>query len=87
MLLCMGSSMLRLSGERRLCVALRALGYRRSCCDPCIFCLMGESVPQGPILIEEDDLAHPGNGVHVEDMAKEAPEDLQVWQVEEHLQQ
>ena len=36
------------------------LGYRRSCYDPCVFCLMGESGPQGHILIEVDDLATHG---------------------------
>ena len=46
------------------------LGYRRSCYDPCIFCLMDESGPQGHILIEVDDLATHGNAVHVENMAK-----------------
>ena len=46
------------------------LGYRRSCYDPCIFCLMGESGPQGHILTELDDLATRGNAVHVENMAK-----------------
>ena len=46
------------------------LGYRRSCCDPCIFCLMDESGPQGHILIEVDDLATHGNAVHTENMAK-----------------
>ena len=46
------------------------LGYRRSCYDPCIFCLMSESGPQGHILIEVDDLATHGNAVHVENMAK-----------------
>ena len=45
-------------------------GYRRSCYDPCIFCLIGESGPQGHILIEVDDLATHGNAVHVENMAK-----------------
>ena len=47
-----------------------SLGYRRSCYDPCIFCLMDESGPQGHILIEVDDLATHGNAVHVENMAK-----------------
>ena len=46
------------------------LGYRRSCYDPCIFCLMDESGPQGHILIEVDDLATHGNAVHAENMAK-----------------
>ena len=46
------------------------LRYRRSCYDPCIFCLMDESGPQGHILIEVDDLATHGNAVHVENMAK-----------------
>ena len=46
------------------------LGYRRSCYDPCIFCLMDESGPQGHILTEVDDLATHGNAVHVENMAK-----------------
>ena len=31
---------------------IESLGYRRSCYDPCIFCLMDESGPQGHILIE-----------------------------------
>ena len=46
------------------------LGYRRSCYDPCVFCLMGESGPQGHILIEVDDLATHGNVVHAENMVK-----------------
>ena len=37
------------------------LGYRRSCYDPCIFCLIDESGPQGHILIAVDDLATHGN--------------------------
>ena len=49
---------------------IESLGYRRSCNDPCIFCLMGESGPQGHFLIEVDDLATHGNAVHVENMAK-----------------
>ena len=48
---------------------IESLGYRGSC-DPCIFCLMGESGPPGHILIEVDDLATHGNAVHVENMAK-----------------
>ena len=46
------------------------LGCRRSCYDPCIFCLMDESGPQGHVLIEVDDLATHGNAVHAENMAK-----------------
>ena len=46
------------------------LGYRRSCYDLCIFCLMSESGPEGHILIEVDDLATHGNAVHAENMAK-----------------
>ena len=46
------------------------LGYRRSCYDPCVFCLMGESGPQGHILIEVDDLATHGSVVHAENMVK-----------------
>ena len=53
------------------------LGYRRSCYDPCVFCLMGESGPQGHILIEVDDLA-----THGERRSRwehgETPENLQV---------
>ena len=49
---------------------IEGLGYRRSCYDPCIFCLMGESGPHGHILIEVDDLATHRNAVHVENMAK-----------------
>ena len=60
-------SMLRPPQGRRSCVAL---GYRRSCYDPCIFCLMDESGPQGHILIEVDGLATHRNEVHVENMAK-----------------
>ena len=47
-----------------------SLGYRRSCYDPCIICLMDESGPQGHFLIEVDDLATHGNAVPVENMAK-----------------
>ena len=61
------------------------LGYRRSCYDPCIFCLMDESGPEGHILIDLDDLATHGNAVHIENMEK-VQKDLQVRQVEEHLQ-
>ena len=43
---------------------IESLGYRRSCCDPCIFCLMDESGPQGHTPIEVDDLAAHGNAVH-----------------------
>ena len=43
---------------------IESLGYRRSCYDLCIFCLMDESGPQGHILIEVDDLAIHGNAVH-----------------------
>ena len=46
------------------------LGYKRSCYNPCVFCLMGESGPQGHILIEVDDLATHGNAIHAENMAK-----------------
>ena len=41
-------------------------GYRRSCYDPCVFCLMDESGPQGHNLIEVDDLATHGNAIHAE---------------------
>ena len=44
------------------------LGDRRSCNDPCIFCLMDESGRQGHVLIEVDDLTH-GNTAHAENMA------------------
>ena len=46
------------------------LGYRGSCYDPCIFCLMDKSGPHGHILIQVDDLATHGNAVHAENMAK-----------------
>ena len=49
---------------------IESLGYRRSCYDPCISCLMDESGPHGHILIEVDDLATHGNAVHSENMAK-----------------
>ena len=49
---------------------IESLGYRRSCYDPCIFCFMDESGPQGHILIEVEDLATHGNAVHAESMAK-----------------
>ena len=61
-LLCVGLSMLRRG--------LESLGYRRSCYDPCIFCLMDESGPHGHILIEVDDLATQVNAVRAENMAK-----------------
>ena len=41
---------------------IESLGHRRSCYDPCIFCLMDESGPQGHILIEVDDLPTHGKG-------------------------
>ena len=50
--------------RKTLVRAIEDLGYRRSCYDPCIFCLMKESGPQGHILIEVDDLACHGNAVH-----------------------
>ena len=46
------------------------LGYRRSCYDPCIFCVMDESGPQGHVLIEVHDLGTHGNAVHAENVAK-----------------
>ena len=46
------------------------LGCRKSCYDPCIFCSMDKSGPQGHILIELDDLATHGNAIHGENMAK-----------------
>ena len=46
------------------------LVYRRSCYDPCVFCLMDESRKQGHVLIEVDDLATHGNAVHAENMVK-----------------
>ena len=49
---------------------IESLGYQRSCYDPCIFCLMDESGPQGHIVIEKDDLATHGNAAHAENMAK-----------------
>ena len=49
---------------------IKSLGYRRSCYDPYISCLMDESRPQGHILIEVEDLATHGNAVHGENMAK-----------------
>ena len=49
---------------------VEGLGCRRSCCDPCVFCLMDESGPQGYILIEVDDLATHVNAVHAENMVK-----------------
>ena len=48
---------------------IESLGHRRSCYDPCIFCLTGESGPQGHILIEVDDLATHANAVHAANMA------------------
>ena len=62
------------------------LGYRRSCYDPCVFCLMDESEPQGHILIEVDDLATHGNAVHAENMAK-LQKTFKFGKMEEHLQQ
>jgi hypothetical protein len=50
--------------------ALEDLGYRRSCYDPCIFCLMLPSGPQGHVPIEVDDLASQGNSNHDINMKK-----------------
>ena len=46
------------------------LGYRRSCYDPCIFCLLDRSGTQGHVLIEVDDLATHRNAVHAENTGK-----------------
>ena len=53
---------------------------------PAFSAVMDVSGPQGHILIEVDDLATHENAVHAEKHGK-APEDRQVWQMEEHLQQ
>ena len=59
------------SARRKTIVrGIEDLGHRRSCYDPCVFCLMGESGPQGHILVEVDDLATHGNAVHAENMVK-----------------
>ena len=47
---------------------------------------MGESGPQGHILMEVDVLAAHGNAVHAESVAK-LRKTFEVRQVEEHLQQ
>ena len=56
--------------RKTIVLGIENLGCRRSCYDPCIFCLMNETGPQGHILIEVDDLATHGNAVHAENMAK-----------------
>ena len=38
--------------RKKIVRGIEDLRYRRSCYDPCVFCLMGESGPQGHILIE-----------------------------------
>ena len=59
------------SARRKTIVrGIEDLGHRRSCYDPCVFCLMGESGKQGHILVEVDDLATHGNAVHAENMVK-----------------
>ena len=50
--------------------ALEDLGYRRSVYDPCIFCQMSKTGPNGHILIEVDDIAEFGDVVHRANMAK-----------------
>ena len=56
--------------RKTLVRAIEDLGYRRSCYDPCIFCLMREPGPVGHVLIEVDDLASFGNAVHTANMEK-----------------
>ena len=58
------------SWRKTIVRGIENLGYRRSYYDPCIFCFMDESGPQGHILIEVDDLATHGNPVHAENMTK-----------------
>lgn len=43
---------------------IEQLGCRRSCCDPCAFCLMSSYGPDGHILIEVDDIAAHGDAIH-----------------------
>ena len=49
---------------------IKNLSYRRSCYNPCIFCLKSESGPQGHILIKVDDLAKHGSVVHAKNIVK-----------------
>ena len=49
-----------LAWRETLVRAIEKIGYRRSCCDPCIFCLMSKEGPVGHIVIEVDDLASEG---------------------------
>ena len=56
--------------RKTLVRALEDLGYRRSCYDPCIFCWVLPSRPQGHVLIEVDDLATHGNARHDVNMRK-----------------
>ena len=65
----MGLSMPLPHGGKHL-RAIEDLVYRRSCYDPCVFCLMDESRPQGHVLIEVDYLATHGNAVHAENVVK-----------------
>ena len=64
--------------EEKIVRGIEDLVYRRSCYDPCVFCLMDESRPQGHVLIKVDDLATHGNAVNAEEHG-ETSENLQVW--------
>ncbi|CAK0894143.1 unnamed protein product, partial [Prorocentrum cordatum] len=54
--------------RKTLVRAIEDLGCRRSCYDPCVFCLMTPKGPYGHLLIEVDDVAAHGNSVHDEKM-------------------
>ena len=56
--------------KKTIARGIEDLGDRRSCYDPCGFFMMGESGPQGHILIDVDDLASHGTVVHAENMVK-----------------
>ena len=62
--------MLPLLGGKQLCAAPKILVSGDHATTLVFFCLMGESGPQGHILIEVDDLATHGNVVHAENMVK-----------------
>ena len=56
--------------RKSLVRAIEDLGYRRSCYDPCIFCLMSKDGPHGHLVLDVDDIAASGDSVHDAQMTK-----------------
>ena len=56
--------------RKSLVRAIEDLGYRRSCYDPCMFCLMSKDGPHGHLVLDVDDIASSGDAFHDKQMTK-----------------